>query len=174
MTWNRRSVARQLEFAIYIGVLLSLMLYLNRTSHPPLQRLAPDQPGWPQAFLGDPQPPGGEPLTVVRLNGSIFFGAVNHLAEALQAIDEREPARRHLLLLAGGVNFVDYAGAQMLAAEARRRRALGGALYLYNVKPEVQEMLQRTGIDAVIGGDHLFPADHDGVAEIRARLDRPA
>lgn len=164
----------QLEFAIYIGVLLSLMLYLNRTSHPPLQQLEPAQPGWPQAFRGDPQPPGATPLTVVRINGSIFFGAVNHLAEALQAIDEQEPARRHLLLLAGGVNFVDYAGAQMLAAEARRRRAIGGALYLYNVKPEVQDMLQRTGIDVVIGRDHLFPADHDAVSEIRARLDGKA
>lgn len=64
-----------LEFAICVGVLLSLMLYLNRTSRPPLRVLRKGDAGWPQAFHADPEPAGGEPLTVVRLNGSIFFGA---------------------------------------------------------------------------------------------------
>jgi SulP family sulfate permease len=54
-----------------------------------------------------------------------FFGAVNHLQEALQQIDEREPLHRHLLLVASGINFVDLAGAHLLGQEARRRQALG-------------------------------------------------
>jgi sulfate permease, SulP family len=161
----------QLEFAIYIGVLLSLLLYLNRTSRPPLIRLTPGEQGWPAIFEADPEPSGREPLTVLRLDGSIFFGAVNHLAGALQRIDRDDPARLHVLLLAGGVNFVDFAGAQMLAAEARRRRGLGGGLYLYNAKPEVVEMLRRTGVDAVLGEGALLPLGHDAVAALRARLD---
>jgi SulP family sulfate permease len=162
-----------LEFAIYFGVLVSLLLYLNRTSRPPLLPLSPATDGWPHSFRTDPEPPGAEPLTVMRLHGSIFFGAVNHLAETLQGIDEADPRRRHVLLLAGGVNFVDYAGAKMLAAEARRRRALGGGLYLYNVKPAVAEMLARTGVDAVIGPANILPPGQDAVAAVRARLDAP-
>jgi sulfate permease, SulP family len=161
----------QLESAIYLGVLLSLLLYLNRTSRPPLIRLVRGEPGWPVGFDTDPEPAGREPLTVLRLDGSIFFGAVNHLAEALQRIDEREPNRRHVLLVAGGVNFVDFAGAQMLAAEARRRQRLGGGLYLYNAKPEVLEMLCRTGVDAVLGEGALLPLGQDAVAALRTRLD---
>lgn len=165
------TLSLNLEFAIYIGVLLSLMLYLNRTSRPPLLALAPGEHGWPGSFKADPAPPGRAPLTVVRLNGSVFFGAVNHLQHALQQIDERDPQRRHLLLLAGGVNFVDFAGAQLLAQEARRRRALGGALYLYNAKPEVLEMLRRTGADQAIGAEHLLAAGRDAVRMIRAEID---
>ncbi len=164
----------QLEFAIYIGVLLSLMLYLNRTSRPPLVALRAGQPGWPAALSSDTEPPGRAPLTVLRLDGSIFFGAVNHLAEGLQQVDEADAARQHVLLLAGGVNFVDFAGAQMLAAEARRRRALGGGLYLYDVKPEVQGMLAQTGVDAVLGPEAMFSAGQDAVALLRRRLDGAA
>lgn len=161
----------QLEFAIYIGVLLSLMLYLNRTSRPPLVALQPGDAGWPASLSADIAPAARAPLTVLRLDGSIFFGAVNHLAEALQQVDERDPARRHVLLLAGGVNFVDFAGAQMLATEARRRRALGGGLYLHDVKPEVRAMLAQTGVDAVLGAEALFGAGQDAVALLRQRLD---
>lgn len=161
----------QLEFAIYIGVLLSLMLYLNRTSRPPLVALRPGDVGWPARLSLELEPAGRAPLTVLRLDGSIYFGAVNHLAEALQEVDEREPARAHVLLLAGGVNFIDFAGAQMLAAEARRRRALGGGLYLYDVKPEVMAMLVQTGVDGVLGPDAMFAAGQDAVALLRQRLD---
>lgn len=164
----------QLEFAIYIGVLLSLMLYLNRTSRPPLVALWPGEPGWPAALSDPAEEPGGAPLTVLRLDGSIFFGAVNHLAETLQRVDETDGTRLHVLLLAGGVNFVDFAGAQMLAAEAQRRRALGGGLYLYDVKPEVWAMLAQTGVDAVLGPAALFSAGQDAVALLRQRMDNKA
>lgn len=111
---------------------------------------------------------------MVRLNGSIFFGAVHHLAESLQQIDEQDPRRRHVLLLAGGINFVDFAGAQLLATEARRRRALGGSLSLYNVKAEVRAMLHQTGVDQVIGEARLFRAGTDAVARWREQIDAAA
>jgi SulP family sulfate permease len=157
-----------LEFAIYIGVLLSLMLYLNRTSRPPLEPMAPGKAGWPVPFPAAAPVP--ESLAVVRLNGSIFFGAVNHLQEALQAIDDADPQRKHLLLLAGGINFVDLAGAQLLAQEAARRRQNGGGLYLYATKDEVMEMLERTGAKGVIGADAFFPLGADAFSAVAERI----
>ena len=158
-----------LEYAIYIGVLLSLMLYLRRTSRPPLEPAAPGLMGWPTAFSTQPES-AGSPLAVVQLHGSIFFGAVNALEEALQDIDERDPNKTHLLLLAGGINFVDLAGAQLLAQEAARRRALGGALYLYQVKPEVMSMLERCGAANGIGQQNLYTQGTDAVSDIRRRI----
>jgi SulP family sulfate permease len=154
-----------LEYAIYLGVLLSFVLYLNRTSRPPLEAVGPGHALWPPAF--GPEPP---PVAVVRLHGSIFFGAVAHLQQSLQAIDEADPKQTHVLLLAAGINFVDLAGAHLLGQEAERRRALGGALYLHNVKPEVREMLERSGVWAQIGAGNVFAAGDDAPALIRARL----
>ena len=145
-----------LEYAIYIGVMLSLMLYLNRTSRPPLEDVKPVDAEHVLGFSTDTGLPDCPQLKVVRLNGSIFFGAVNHLQEALQQIDERNPGQRHVLLVASGINFVDLAGAQLLAQEAKRRRSIGGALYIFNLKNEPMEMLRRSGALEVIGAENFF------------------
>jgi SulP family sulfate permease len=41
----------ELEFAIYVGVLLSLLLYLNRTSHPHFVTLVPDPDSIRRSFI---------------------------------------------------------------------------------------------------------------------------
>jgi anti-anti-sigma regulatory factor len=41
----------------------------------------------------------------------------------------KNPAHKHLLVLAPGINFIDSSGAELLAQEVRRRKAMGGALY---------------------------------------------
>ena len=162
----------ELEFAIYIGVGLSLLMYLKRTSQPSLDDVKPVPGQMPPAFsdstgLGDcPQ------LKIVRINGSIFFGAANHLQEALQRIDETEPHHAHVLLVASGINFVDLTGAHMLAQEAQRRRALGGALYLFNVKEEPLEMLRRSGSYETIGADNFFAMGDDVMATLKGRLNQ--
>ncbi len=162
----------ELEFAIYIGVLLSLMLYLNRTSRPGLEDVKPFPGQFPPAFSAVSGMPDCPQLKIVRLNGSIYFGAVNHLQEALQQIDARDPAHRHLLLVASGINFVDLAGAQLLAQEAERRRAIGGGLYLFHLKDEPLAMLRRSGALDRIGVANVFSPGDDVIGLLFARLDR--
>ena len=161
----------QLEFAIYAGVLLSLLLYLNRTSRPGLEDVKPFPGQWPPAFSAGTGLPDCPQLKIVRINGSIFFGAVNHLQEALQQIDAREPMHRHLLLVASGINFLDLAGAHLLAQEARRRRALGGGLYLFHMKDEPMRTLQRCGVLDEIGRENFFNLGDDVLGTLYARLD---
>lgn len=162
-----------LEFAIYVGVLLSLMLYLNRTSRPGLDEVAPLPGMHPPAFAPAQGEPACGPLQILRLNGSIFFGAVDHLQQALQQAQERQPRSPHLLIVASGINFLDMAGADLLAHEALRRRAQGGDLYLFNLKDEPLAMLRRTGAAQTIGEDHLFPLGSDPVRAIEGRLGKP-
>lgn len=161
----------QLEFAIYIGVLLSLMLYLNRTSRPGLEDVKPFARTQPTVYGPDTGLPDCPQLKIVRLNGSIFFGAVNHLQEALQRIDETTPTQTHVLIVASGINFIDLAGAQMLEQEARRRRALGGSLHFFNMKGEALQMLRVSGAYDVIGAENFHALGSDAVRSIYRRLD---
>lgn len=160
----------ELEFAIYIGVGLSLLMYLKRTSQPGLDDVKPVPGQMPPAFSASTGLPDCPQLKIVRINGSIFFGAASHLQEALQHLDELEPAHTHVLLVASGINFVDLTGAQMLGQEARRRRAMGGALYLFNLKDEPLDMLRRSGVLDTIGTENLFTMGDDVMASIKARL----
>lgn len=161
----------ELEYAIYIGVLLSLLLFLNRTAKPGIDDVKPLAGQWPPGFGNDTGLPDCPQLKIVRINGPIFFGAVNYVSTALQRIDERNPMQRSLLIVGSGINFVDLEGAQLLAQEARRRRALGGALYIFYMKDEPMDMLRRCGAYDVIGADNFFRLGEDVIGKLFPRLD---
>ena len=66
-------------------------------------------------------------MKIIRINGSLFFGAANHVTEALEEIDEDDP--RHLLIVGYGINFIDLSGAMALVQEAFRRLKLKKSLF---------------------------------------------
>lgn len=160
-----------LEFAIYAGVLLSLMLYLTRTSRPLILDVKPDPAPDSYHFTADSGLPDCPQLKMLRVNGSLFFGAVDHVQRNLEQIDELEPRQKHVLIVASGINFVDLGGAEMLAREARRRRSMGGGLYFYRMKDAVRELLARGGYLGDIGEGNLFAVKSRPVTEIYHKLD---
>lgn len=168
-----------LEFCILAGVMLSLMLYLNRTSRPALVPMVPAAGAAGQRrfmpLAARPGPAGGADtcpqLLVLRLDGSLFYGAVEHVRDRLHERSGGAGLPRHLLLLGDGINLMDMAGAHLLEAEAHRLCAAGGGLYLAAMKPPVMEMLEQSGAAAAIGPDHVFERKADALAAIHARLD---
>jgi SulP family sulfate permease len=157
-----------LEFAIIAGVLISLIVYLQRTSHPLIVDVKPDPAPGSYHFSADTGLPDCPQTKMVRVNGSIYFGAVDHVAKSFAAFD---PRQKHLVILASGINFIDVAGAEMLVHESRRRRALGGGLYFYRVKDEVRRLLERGGYLQALGPENLFPVKHSVIAAIYPRFD---
>jgi SulP family sulfate permease len=96
---------------------------------------------------------------------------VDHVQGTLQEIAEKEPERKHLLLIGNGINFVDIAGAEMLVQEAQRRRTLGGGLYLAKVKEEVCNIFKRGDYGARFGRENVFASKTDAIASLVGRLD---
>ncbi|MBZ0072197.1 MAG: SulP family inorganic anion transporter [Thiohalobacteraceae bacterium] len=164
----------ELEFAIYLGVFLSLTLYLNRTSKPRIVELVPDPDDSKRKLTNIAHKPlaACPQLKVVRIDGSLFFGAVNHVAEKLQKFGEESPGQRHILIVANGINFIDAAGAEALVAESKRRRALGGGLYLSGLKEPVREFLERGGFTEELGHGNVFVSKYDAMSDIFERLSR--
>jgi SulP family sulfate permease len=158
----------ELEFAIYVGVILSLLMYLNRTSHPRFITLVPDPDSNRKGFVNILKKPSPEcpQLKVVRIDGSLFFGAVNHIGEELCAITKQNPEQAHILIVGGGINFIDVAGCEMLANEARRLHLTGRKLYLCSLKGEVLDILRRGGYLTRIGEENVFRSKSEAVKKI--------
>jgi len=159
-----------LQTAIYAGVLLSLMLFLNQAAHPGILDVKPVYSSGVFHFDADTGLPDCPQLEILRINGSIFFGAVEHVEDALHDGDKAHLPRKHLLIVASGINMVDISGAEMLAREARRRRALGGGLYFYFMKDAVRDLLRRGGYLKDIGEDNVFAQGTDVIAALYRRL----
>ncbi|MEJ5212030.1 MAG: STAS domain-containing protein, partial [Burkholderiales bacterium] len=160
-----------LEKGIFFGVLLSLMFYLYRTSRPQVQAVVPDPEPGSYHYIDAAGRPECPQVKMLRINGSIFFGAVDHVQSRLHEVDAENPQARHVLIVATGINFVDIAGAEMLAQEAKRRRRMGGGLYLYRVKEGACEMLRRGSYAEEIGRENIFPAKSRPIETIYPRLD---
>lgn len=160
-----------LQTAIYAGVLLSLMLFLNQAARPGIRDVKPEPRATTFLLDADTGLPDCPQLKMLRINGSIFFGAVEHVEQALQEVDCLQPQQKHLLIAASGINFVDISGAEMLAREARRRHTLGGGLYLHFVKDAVREFLARGGYLRDIGERNLFSPTDDVIDAIYPRFD---
>jgi SulP family sulfate permease len=162
----------ELEFAIFAGVLLSLVLYLERTSKPRILTLAPD-PRLPKCAFSDESDVTQCPqLRFIRIDGSLFFGSVPHVERAFDILRARFSDQKHLAILADGMNFVDLQGAGALAAEGERRRKAGGGLYLINVKPGLWETLESAGCLDATGARNVFQSKEAGIHAIYQKLDR--
>jgi SulP family sulfate permease len=162
-----------LEFAILMGILASLALYLNRTSHPTMRSLVPD-PRHPQRKMTEIEDGLVEcpQLKILRVEGSIYFGAVSHVQQHFDTLHQHNPGQMHLLLMSKSINFVDMAGAELLATEARYRRAGGGRLYFYSLRKPVEDLLERGGYIADIGHEVIFHGKREAIGKVFAQLDR--
>ncbi len=164
-----------LEKGIFIGIVTSLIFYLSRTSKPAIRSLLPDARDLDNPRRKFVVETGAEPdcpqMKLLRLEGSIFYGAVDHIQQTFVAVDEHVPSQKSLLLFSKGINTIDLAGAEMLAREAIRRRKLGGALYLCGVRDATCAMLKKGGYEADIGADNVFAHKPEAIAAIYARLD---
>ena len=174
----------RLEFAILFGTLLSLAAYLWRTARPAMRTMGFDTRAPNRPFVIADDNPAALPecpqLKLLRMEGSVYFGATQHVAERLHALHERAPLpalhgpgppQKHLLVMAKSMNFIDLAGDELWRAELRLRRAIGGDLYFHRPRPSVTEMWQRTGFIDELGRDHIYPDKRTAIAAIVPLLD---
>jgi SulP family sulfate permease len=162
-----------LEFAVLVGIALSLALYLQRTSRPALRSLIPDGQS-PLRKFRERRPGEAEcpQLRLLRIEGSLYFGAVDHVGDYLQRIWEKRPAQKHLLVFSKSMNFVDVAGAELLAREADRRRAGGGGLYFYGLRESAAKMITGPAYADKFASGATFATKAEAIATLFGRLDR--
>lgn len=160
-----------LEKGIFFGIALSLALYLYRTSRPTMEDVLPDRTPGSDHYVSVDEEAQCPQVRFLRLNGSIFFGAVSHLQQQMQELEEGEPDVKHVVIVASGINFVDLAGAEFLAEQARHWRKKGGGLYFYRMKESVAAMLEKGGFMQDIKEYNLFPVGVRPLNTIAKQLD---
>jgi len=156
----------ELEFAIFLGVMLSLIMYLNRTSRPKIYARVPNPAVPRRNFTTDSSLPECPQLKLIRIDGSLFFGAISHVRETITMFEQQNPGQKNMLLLAQGINFVDIAGAEFIENEAKRRKNLGGKLYLYQVKEGVCHELRKDDALLEIGDENIFDSKTEAIRTI--------
>ncbi|MBU3987881.1 MAG: sulfate permease [Gammaproteobacteria bacterium] len=150
-----------LEMGIFLGVFLSLVIYLYRSSKPEMVPVVPAPEAGAYHFVNAKGRPECPQMRILRINGSVYFGAANFVQRVLQQVDEDNPLQKSVLINANSLNTIDIAGAEVLAQEARRRRRLGGGLYFYRLNQSSYQLLRQGGYTRDIGEGAFFPVMTD-------------
>lgn len=162
----------ELEFAIYLGVILSLVLYLRRTSRPRLMEVAPrnlsqalDLRSVSRYDLATcPQ------MKIVRIDGSIFFGATDYIQQCLKDFSASMKRDNYLLVVCSGINFIDMTGAEMLIQEIVRLKAEGILVKFCALKNTVKDELVSGGYREALEPDNFYNTEEEALAAITGDL----
>ncbi len=165
----------ELEFAIYLGVLLSLMLFIAKTSTPDVHTLAFGTPPGEgdrrlQSIRKAPLVQCPQ-LKIIRIDMSIYFGSINHIQKQISQIVDNQRIY-HILIVASGVNFIDLAGIEALLIENKRLKAQNGSLYFVAVKSTAYEFMERVNFINEIGRDNFFDSKAEAINILYDRLDK--
>jgi SulP family sulfate permease len=136
-----------LNSGVFTGLLLSLILYLWYASTP-------------NVVLEEYTARDGRPVSVVIIDGNLFFGSVRHVERCLNGIGD--PSDSSIILIrTDHLTYLDVPGAVMIGAEVKRRRDKGDDVYIYVTRKDIVNILNKSGCLDIIGEDHLIYKEFD-------------
>ena len=142
-----------IEFAIYVGVLLSIGLHLAATSHPRIQSVVPD----PKTTKMVPADFGETccQMDILDIEGSIFFGSAAFVLDNLQRRLRSAPHITHVLIRMHRVNTLDASGIHLLEIVQEEIRQRGGGFFFSGLNHRVFEVFKNSGMLKEIGETHI-------------------
>lgn len=160
-----------LDVAIYLGVGISLVLFLRRARMVRVVELVPDQDGVLQEQPLDAEAePGTCPrIRVLHVEGPLFFGAAGELHDSLTGAVASDSVRA-LVIRLKRAQGLDATTTSVLVDIATRLRETGRRLILVGMTPDDMEVLERAGAIEAIGADCVFPTRSRWFSALRAAI----
>jgi len=150
---------------IALGVALSLLMLIYRTSHPQGAVLGqlPGEEAYRDVRL-HPEARTFSGLLIWRPGGDLFFASIGRLDEELKAaLTASNPPAQNVLLDAESVNFIDISACDALLNSIKQLKSQGITFSFARVRDEVREQMRFGGIEAVVGSANFHERVTDGV-----------
>jgi len=172
-----------LDRAIYLGVAISVGLFLRRARLLTAAELAVDDTDHLRETRLDQRPEDDELLPpseelrrcsairIVHVEGSLFFGAAGELQEILDEVGA-DASVRVVVVRLKRCQGLDLTTAEVLRNAAVHLREGGRTLLLVGMRPAVMERMEKLGLPEVVGRENLFPTEPGWFAAMDAALHR--
>ncbi len=161
----------ELETALFLGIALSLFFYLERTAKPNIAVLGSSKTHRFINILRDHNAKECPQLRIVRIDGSIYFGALEVVSDFFNNLYDEDNIK-HVLVIANGINFIDLAGATWITHEAEKWQMRGGGIYFSGLKIVSQQILKKGGFRDQIGLENFYLDKKTAIEEIYKKLDK--
>lgn len=102
-------------------------------------------------------------VAVLRFDGGLFFATADALEDRLREVVQAEPELTRVVIDCEGINFIDSQGAATMADLVTLAHDAGLDLRITRLKPGPRAVLERDGVIAMIGADHIHGNIHRAV-----------
>ena len=165
----------ELDFAIYVGVIASLSVFIYETAYPEVTATAPvDSAQLDRKFRdvetnGQPECPQ---LVVVRVTGALYFGSIENVERAIKKIRDARPSQKNIILYLKSVRKLDLAAGDMLIGLIRDVRENGGDIHIVAGTNDLYRSLERFHVTEELGLGHLHGSKSEAVSAMTAAFSR--
>ncbi|PXA74667.1 MULTISPECIES: SulP family inorganic anion transporter [Vibrio] len=159
-----------IEWGIIIGVLLSLVIFLWRTSQPHIAVVGLIEGSEHFRNVQRFQVKQSKTVLTLRIDESLYFANARYLEDKIPEYLASYPETQHLVLMLSGVNRIDSSALESLHLIAERVAQSGITMHLSEVKgPVMDEMRRSTFLEHFTGQifisqfqafSHLTQAEH--------------
>ncbi|MDR3630865.1 MAG: SulP family inorganic anion transporter [Desulfocapsaceae bacterium] len=161
--------APHLDNGIFLGVLLSMTVFLYKSMRPVVASLSLNEENVLSCAELD-RLKGCRHICVMRFDGAIFFANASYLDEQALKFRSERPDLRYVLLDARGINDVDASGEEALDLLCKRMRSAGLGFAMCGVKGQVMKVMNRTGLINKIGKTNIYADSRAAVAALTKKV----
>lgn len=170
VTFAATVVMPDLDWAIYMGIAISIMLYLKDTNTVPVKILIPIQEETNRFcereadFIKDKVD-----ILIIQLEGNLYFGSSSSLESKLEAIKDKAKV---FILRMKTVQTIDVTALDVIKGFIRQVKNSGGSIIVCGLRSGLNMMLVNSDLADEIGRENIFMAEDEIFASSSKALKR--
>ncbi len=161
----------KLDWAIYVGVAVSLVMYIRKATRLDLKEYIVDRSGQLKQITDHEERIEPE-LAFIDVNGEAFFGSADQIKERIKKICAESDRIKVIILRMKNAMNLDITGAMVLKDIAITLKEQGKTLMVSGATPQIREVLKEAGVAEIIGQDKILVAQKSLLASSRQAIDR--
>jgi SulP family sulfate permease len=146
-----------LDTAIYVGVGVSLALFLRKASAPALVEYGFNDQGQLAELNGGTQRSNAA-ISIVHVEGELFFGAADLFQEQVRLLADND-GLIVVILRMKNARHLDATAVMSLLQLHEYLRKTGRHLLISGINPDVELVLRKSGALKTVGAENVFPAE---------------
>ncbi len=147
-----------LDTAIYLGAALSIILFLRKAATPELSEFGFDDEGG-LSQMEDKDKPQNAEISIVHVEGDLFFGAAEIFDEQMRRVSERENLKIVVLKMRNA-RHLDATSAMAIEELVGYMNERDRILILSECREECMRTLTNSGIMDTLNPKNVFPDNH--------------
>jgi len=160
--------APHLDRGIFIGVGLSLLVFLYKSMRPATASLSL----YEDEALHDAVTFCLQEcrfMEVVRFDGPLFFANATYLEDQINAHLQTKKELKHIIIYANSINDLDATGEESLSLIVDRVRSAGVDISFAGANRSIMAVFKRTHLLSKIGEDHFYPTIDKAISAVHAQ-----